>query len=131
MIGRIIVMLHNVTRTVFVALLIIISGSLFGCGSGDSADSPATPASIPQISFSSDWPQAGTADGLCSVPAEAQAADSTLPDHVVGDGTPAGSVSKLLAKISQNDRESHTLAALRDELLPKLISGELRLRDVK
>ena len=27
--------------------------------------------------------------------------------------------------------ESHTLAALRDTLLPKLISGELRVRDAQ
>ena len=35
----------------------------------------------------------------------------------------------LLAKIAQNESESRTLAALRDTLLPKLISGELRLND--
>ena len=34
----------------------------------------------------------------------------------------------LLAKIAENDRESRTLAALRDTLLPKLISGELRIQ---
>jgi len=34
----------------------------------------------------------------------------------------------LLAKIAENERESRTLAALRDALLPKLISGELRLK---
>ncbi|MCP9448368.1 MAG: restriction endonuclease subunit S [Nitrospira sp.] len=33
----------------------------------------------------------------------------------------------FMAKIAQNDRESSTLAALRDALLPKLISGALRL----
>ncbi len=32
----------------------------------------------------------------------------------------------LLTKMAENERESHTLAALRDTLLPKLISGELR-----
>jgi type I restriction enzyme S subunit len=35
----------------------------------------------------------------------------------------------LLAKIGHNERESRTLAALRDTLLPKLISGELRVKD--
>lgn len=34
----------------------------------------------------------------------------------------------LLGRIAQNERESRTLAALRDALLPKLISGELRVR---
>jgi type I restriction enzyme S subunit len=37
----------------------------------------------------------------------------------------------LLAKIAQCARESRTLAALRDALLPKLISGELRVKDVE
>jgi type I restriction enzyme S subunit len=37
----------------------------------------------------------------------------------------------LLAKRAQNERESSTLAALRDALLPKLISGELRVKDAE
>ncbi|MBE3064421.1 MAG: restriction endonuclease subunit S [Spirochaetes bacterium] len=37
----------------------------------------------------------------------------------------------LFAKMSQNERESRTLAALRDTLLPKLISGELRVHDAE
>jgi type I restriction enzyme S subunit len=36
-------------------------------------------------------------------------------------------VGTLLAKIAHNDRESRTLAALRDALLPKLVSGEVRI----
>lgn len=40
-------------------------------------------------------------------------------------------VSPLLAKIEANEDESETLAALRDALLPKLISGELRLPDAE
>lgn len=35
----------------------------------------------------------------------------------------------LLASNAHNERESHTLATLRDTLLPKLISGELRVRE--
>ena len=35
----------------------------------------------------------------------------------------------LLDRILENERESNTLAALRDTLLPKLISGELRVSD--
>jgi type I restriction enzyme S subunit len=35
----------------------------------------------------------------------------------------------LFAAIAQNERESRTLAALRDALLPKLVSGELRVAD--
>lgn len=37
--------------------------------------------------------------------------------------------SAMLAKIARNDRESRILAAIRDTLLPKLISGELRIQD--
>jgi len=37
----------------------------------------------------------------------------------------------LLAKMAENERESRTLAALRDTLLPKLISGELRVKDAE
>jgi type I restriction enzyme S subunit len=33
----------------------------------------------------------------------------------------------MFAGIAGNDRESRTLAQLRDTLLPKLISGELRI----
>lgn len=39
--------------------------------------------------------------------------------------------SPLLDRYSQADRESRTLATLRDALLPKLISGELRLADAE
>ncbi len=34
-------------------------------------------------------------------------------------------------KIANNDRESRTLAAVRDTLLPKLISGEIRVKDAE
>jgi type I restriction enzyme S subunit len=35
------------------------------------------------------------------------------------------------AKQAKNERESETLAALRDTLLPKLLSGELRVGDAQ
>jgi type I restriction enzyme S subunit len=35
----------------------------------------------------------------------------------------------MYLKLVEHERESRTLAALRDALLPKLISGELRVRD--
>jgi type I restriction enzyme S subunit len=38
-------------------------------------------------------------------------------------------VKPLFERILTNDKESRTLAALRDALLPKLISGELRVKD--
>ncbi|MCK9463919.1 MAG: restriction endonuclease subunit S [Proteobacteria bacterium] len=37
----------------------------------------------------------------------------------------------LLAKMAENERESSILAAMRDSLLPKLISGEVRVKDVE
>ncbi|MDY0391870.1 MAG: restriction endonuclease subunit S [Candidatus Bipolaricaulis sp.] len=37
----------------------------------------------------------------------------------------------LLSRVSVNERESRTLAALRDTLLPKLISGEIRVKDAE
>jgi type I restriction enzyme S subunit len=39
--------------------------------------------------------------------------------------------ANLDARIRSNVRETHTLAALRDTLLPELISGEFRLRDAE
>lgn len=39
------------------------------------------------------------------------------------------SVDLMMQKIKKNDEEAHTLASLRDTLLPKLISGELRVPD--
>jgi type I restriction enzyme S subunit len=35
----------------------------------------------------------------------------------------------MYQRIVSNERESRTLAALRDTLLPKLISGELRVHE--
>ena len=40
-------------------------------------------------------------------------------------------IEPLYAKHLANDRESLTLAALRDTLLPKLLSGELRVKDAE
>jgi len=40
-------------------------------------------------------------------------------------------VSPLHRRIVSNLRESRTLAALRDALLPKLLSGEVRLKDAE
>ena len=40
-------------------------------------------------------------------------------------------IEPLFQKLSMNNNESLTLAALRDALLPKLISGELRVKDAE
>jgi len=39
--------------------------------------------------------------------------------------------SSMLSKVAANEAETGTLAALRAALLPKLISGELRLKQVE
>lgn len=39
-------------------------------------------------------------------------------------------VSPVLEGMAENERQSRTLAQLRDTLLPKLISGELRMADI-
>jgi type I restriction enzyme S subunit len=39
--------------------------------------------------------------------------------------------SDFFARVDAITRESRTLAALRDALLPKLISGELRVKDAE
>jgi type I restriction enzyme S subunit len=39
------------------------------------------------------------------------------------------SVASLWQRIAVNERESRTLAVVRDALLPKLISGEIRVKD--
>ncbi|MDQ7859299.1 MAG: restriction endonuclease subunit S, partial [Armatimonadota bacterium] len=43
----------------------------------------------------------------------------------------ASASGPLLAKMATNERQSRTLAALRDALLPKLISGEIRVKDAE
>lgn len=52
-----------------------------------------------------------------------------VPDAILGAFS--GSVSTLLEQMAHNDAQSGTLAALRDLLLPKLMSGELRIRDAE
>lgn len=57
-----------------------------------------------------------------------------LPILVADDATLAafdGSVTPLFDRIAANVIESRTLAATRDMLLPKLMSGEIRVRDAE
>ena len=80
---------------IFGMLLILMVGLLSGCGSGGSGPAPETADREPII-FSDDWPDAGTADGLCSVPLAAQTMDSSFADQVVGDGTPESCTSEAV-----------------------------------
>ena len=40
-------------------------------------------------------------------------------------------IAPLIARISRNSEESSSLASIRDALLPKLISGQLRIPDAE
>lgn len=40
-------------------------------------------------------------------------------------------VVPLFQKVDPNNDQSHTLAAIRDALLPKLLSGEIRVKDAE
>ena len=58
------------------------------------------------------------------------------PIHTVAPSSPAMEAFDRLSrplyrKVVEQERESRTLAALRDTLLPKLISGELRVKDAE
>jgi type I restriction enzyme S subunit len=64
-----------------------------------------------------------SADGILSVPTVVPY--NTLRAEFNRIGEP------ILNRIMENLAESHTLAALRDTLLPKLISGELRVKDAE
>jgi hypothetical protein len=44
-------------------------------------------------------PAAGNSDGTAPVPAEAQAVDTSTPDRVIGDGTPAGCTSEAVVDV--------------------------------
>ena len=50
-------------------------------------------------------------------------------DHIVIDRF-AERIAPLLDKMETNKKQNRAVAALRDELLPKLVSGELRVEDV-
>jgi hypothetical protein len=57
------------------------------------------------------------------------------PPVLPQDGNPPRqgwwNVRPWLAEAAHNIRESRTLVALRDTLLPKLLSGELRVKDAE
>ena len=54
---------------------------------------------------------------------------AVAPEHVVRAF--AHNAALMLAAVAACERESRTLAALRDTLLPKLVSGELRVKDAE
>ena len=42
-----------------------------------------------------------------------------------------GHAASFRAQIAANEKENRTLAAIRDALLPKLLSGEVRVKDAE
>ncbi len=56
-------------------------------GSVDAANPLTNPA---------DGPPAGNPDGTCDIPAEAGPKDTSSPDHVIGDGTPASCTAQAV-----------------------------------
>jgi hypothetical protein len=71
------------------SVALAISMTILGCGGGGSGvDAGPTDANNP-LTNPMTGPAAGNPDGTCDIPAEAGLADSSHPDHVVGDGTAA------------------------------------------
>jgi hypothetical protein len=82
---------------IFGVLLLFWTSLFCGCGSNTAETAAETtaadPVALEPVAFADDWPTAGTADAQCSVPPEARSVDSSLPDHVVGSGTPESCTS--------------------------------------
>ena len=51
---------------------------------------------IDYIEITDDMPTAGNPDGACPIPEEAMLADTSVPDHVIGDGTPGSCTSEAV-----------------------------------
>lgn len=68
----------------------------------DQSSSPLLPLFLPAIIGGGeswpDWPAAGNPDGTCPVPAAAKPADSSRPDHIIGDGTPQSCTSQAVVE---------------------------------
>ncbi|HEY3500928.1 MAG TPA: hypothetical protein VGK73_39820 [Polyangiaceae bacterium] len=69
------------------------TGSGGDAGDGPSAGGGSAGLENP-LTGPEDGPPAGNPDGACPIPAEAGLADSSSPDHVVGDGTPESCTSE-------------------------------------
>jgi type I restriction enzyme S subunit len=55
----------------------------------------------------------------------------TMPVFLVAHQSVARRIEPLLDRQATSLAESRTLAAIRDALLPKLVSGEIRIRDAE
>jgi hypothetical protein len=67
---------------------------MVGCGGSEDLGSPSGPngPGDPRTN-PAEGPPSGNGDGTCSIPPSARAADSSVPDIVVGDGTPESCTS--------------------------------------
>jgi hypothetical protein len=70
-----------------------LSGTASTAGPSTTAPTTTTTAPPPTTRPPATFPAPGNPDGDAAVPAEAQAVDTSRPDRVIGDGTPAGCTS--------------------------------------
>jgi hypothetical protein len=68
-------------------------GTASTAGASTTAPTTTTTAPPPTTRPPAPFPAPGNPDGHATVPAEAQAVDTSRPDRVIGDGTPAGCTS--------------------------------------
>lgn len=74
---------------------LLLAAGLLGCGD-PGADDGGELEPLPP--FPDDAPAAGNPEGACAVPAEARLEDTSSPDHVIGDGTPASCTSDAVVE---------------------------------
>ena len=65
----------------------VLVSLILGCGSGGGQAEQLAADTTEFNPFHDEWPAAGNTDGRCTIPTEANAADSSRLDQVVGTGT--------------------------------------------
>lgn len=83
-------------QTARLCLLLLLLCALFSCGGGGgsgSSSSSTASAHVDTISFSDDWPAAGSVSTSCAVPDDGLEEDSGSPTTIVGNGTAASCTS--------------------------------------
>jgi hypothetical protein len=107
------------TRSVLTWTMAFVLGlAVCGCSGGDSGSSDGSGGnsggSGGNISVGytdllpDDLPAAGNPDGDWSVPDEAMQEDTSAPDHVIGDGTPASCTSDaVVAAVAEGGISGH------------------------